>query len=205
MGDQPLDGWDALLNFKRDRKPGLYLDYLDKALRNFPDLIKKLCLLLVQKEISIRPWLVMGYCPCADLPGADFSACAGCNDMTVANGKLFQTTIINRLHKLEKLLISRIELFECHFLSIVIVCRHGDNVCWKWQKWFLRQIFAIFRQMINAQLEVSRKSENYPLVEEFFDKSSFCLRILGYLDGYALIYKELRWIMLSNDLQEILI
>ena len=57
----------------------------------------------------------------------------------------------------------------------------------------------------NNQLEVSRKSENYPLVEEFFDKSSFCLRILGYLDGYALIYKELRWIMLSNDLQEILI
>lgn len=59
--------------------------------------------------------------------------------------------------------------------------------------------------MTNAQFEVSKKSENYPLVEEFFDKSPFCRRILGYLDGYALIYKELRWIMLSNDLQEILI
>lgn len=66
-------------------------------------------------------------------------------------------------------------------------------------------IFRHFHQMINAQFEFRKKSENYPLVEEFFDKSPFWRRILGYFDGYALIYKELCRIMSSNNLQEILI
>ena len=58
--------------------------------------------------------------------------------------------------------------------------------------------------MTNAQFEVSKKSENYPLVEEFFDKSSFCLGCVvnRFVLYYANVKKRIsgKWRMHTNDM-----
>ena len=86
---------------------------IDEAVTGLPDGGEELQLLRVQQEVSVRAETV-GILRRADLVRPDFPAVLGHDGMTAADGKVFQSTVVDGLHQRQDSSVAIVELHKRH-------------------------------------------------------------------------------------------